>query len=144
MAVASGGGHWEQLMLIRPAFDHCHITYVTTGSGFAERDGLNSAVLLPDSNRSSPTSALRTLFASWGLIRKLRPHVIITTGALPGLFCLIIGRLYGARTLWIDSLANFEKPSMSGRWAQRFADVSLTQWEHQARSGGLEYSGNLL
>lgn len=144
MAVASGGGHWEQLMLIASAFDNCTVTYVTTGAGFAERDGIKNAVLLPDANRSSPMTALRTLVASWHLVRKMRPDLVISTGALPGLCCLFIGRLYGARTMWIDSLANFEKLSMSGKWAQRIADVCLTQWEHQARPGGPEYSGTLL
>jgi hypothetical protein len=58
--------------------------------------------------------------------------MLITTGALPGLFCLIAARLLGARTVWIDSIANSDQPSMSGRIARLFAHEWFTQWEHLA------------
>jgi hypothetical protein len=30
LAVASRGGHWVQLLRLRPAFSDCNVTYVTT------------------------------------------------------------------------------------------------------------------
>ncbi|CAN0461153.1 unnamed protein product, partial [Ectocarpus fasciculatus] len=30
LAIASSGGHWQQLMLMRPGFTHHQVTYVTT------------------------------------------------------------------------------------------------------------------
>lgn len=64
------------------------------------------------------------------LVLKFRPDVVITTGAAPGLVALQIGKLFGARTVWIDSLANAEKISLSGKLAERYADLWLTQWPH--------------
>ena len=29
LAVASGGGHWTQLVRLRPAFEHVNVTYIT-------------------------------------------------------------------------------------------------------------------
>lgn len=144
LAVASGGGHWEQLMLLRSAMDKHDVLYGTTTMGLAERDGLDDVVYLPDCNRSSMAQAFKCLSASWRLVRDTKPDVVITTGALPGLFCLVIGRLRGARTVWIDSLANFEKPSMSGQFARRFSTLWLTQWENLARPQGPHYFGGLL
>ncbi len=38
------------------------------------------------------------------LLLKERPDIVITTGAAPGYFCLRLGKLLGARTIWIDSI----------------------------------------
>ncbi|GGY96626.1 hypothetical protein GCM10011614_09360 [Novosphingobium colocasiae] len=144
MAVASGGGHWDELMLLHPAYAGCDVTYVTTFKGMADRDGIDAALLLPDANRDNPGDAWRCLVASVKLIRRHRPEVLITTGALPGLFCLIVARLLGARTIWIDSIANYEVPSLSGRIALPFASLWLTQWPHLANGRKRKYCGALL
>ncbi|MFZ9916397.1 MAG: UDP-N-acetylglucosamine--LPS N-acetylglucosamine transferase, partial [Phycisphaerales bacterium] len=64
------------------------------------------------------------------LVMRLRPSVIISTGAAPGYVALRIGRLLGARTVWVDSFANAAELSLSGRKALSFADLTLTQWPH--------------
>jgi hypothetical protein len=144
MAVASGGGHWDELMLLRPAFTGCEVTYVTTFKGMAERDGINGVVVLPDANRDSAGDAWSCLVASIRLVRKFKPEVLITTGALPGLICLVVARLFGSRTIWIDSIANNEVPSLSGRVALLFSSLWLTQWPHLATTRRRKFCGALL
>jgi len=61
-----------------------------------------------------------------------RPSVVVSTGAAPGYLAIRCARLMGARTLWIDSVANIEELSMSGRLASTTADLCLTQWPHLA------------
>ena len=70
--------------------------------------------------------------------------VVISTGAAPGLLCLPAARLIGARTLWIDSIANGERLSLSGRIARRLAHECLTQWEHLACEPKPKYRGAVL
>ncbi|MDE8652299.1 glucuronosyltransferase [Novosphingobium album (ex Liu et al. 2023)] len=144
MAVASGGGHWEELMLLRPAIDEYEPLFVTTIEGLAKRDHIARVQLLPDSNRDQPLAALRCLIAAFWLIRAHRPQVLVTTGALPGLFCLFWARLFGARTIWVDSIANFDGPSLSGRFAKPFANLWLTQWEHLADGKSIQFGGAVL
>jgi hypothetical protein len=72
-----------------------------------------------------------------------RPDVVLSTGAAPGFFALLFGRLLGARTIWLDSIANIEELSMSGRMARRHADLWLTQWPHLARPDGPECAGRV-
>jgi hypothetical protein len=74
----------------------------------------------------------------------MRPDVVISTGAAPGFLALRLGRLLGARTIWVDSVANGEELSMSGKLAGRYADLWLTQWEHLAHEGGPQFRGNVL
>ena len=39
VAVASGGGHWVELMLLKPALDQFDPIYVTTNGELGMRDG---------------------------------------------------------------------------------------------------------
>jgi UDP-N-acetylglucosamine:LPS N-acetylglucosamine transferase len=64
--------------------------------------------------------------------QKEKPTVIITTGALPGLITIFLGRLFGIKTIWLDSIANSEKISMSGVIASYLAHNCFTQWESLA------------
>ena len=130
--MASGGGHWDELMLLRPALEQYSPTYVTTHVGLAVRDGLGDALIMLDANRDQPGPAIRCLMAAFRIVWAERPDVLITTGALPGLFCLVFARMIGARTVWIDSIANSDAPSLSGRIARPFSSLWLTQWEHLA------------
>ena len=144
LAVASSGGHWDQMMVLRPALEGFSVRYATTRRDFAARDGIVDVMLLPDSNRFHPLHAVRSLIAAISIVARTRPDVVISTGALPGLFCLAFGRLIGARTIWVDSFANAERLSMSGRYARWFATRYLTQWEHLTTASGPFYEGSLL
>lgn len=117
-------------MLLRPALPRDNVIFATTNQELAVRDGVEGVHLLPDANRDEPRRALASLLASVRLVWRLRPHVVVTTGALPGLFCLVVARLLGARTVWIDSIAASDRPSLSGALARPFATRWYTQWQH--------------
>jgi len=78
------------------------------------------------------------------IISKTKPDVILTTGASVGLLSLIIGKHFGAKTIWIDSIANGDEMSYSGKLAKRWADVWLTQWGHLSTPSGPQYWGSIL
>jgi UDP-N-acetylglucosamine:LPS N-acetylglucosamine transferase len=83
------------------------------------------------------------LQVSW-LVLRLRPDVIISTGAAPGYAAIQLGRLIGARTVWIDSIANVEVLSLSGAQIGRHADLWLTQWPHLSKPEGPEFKGAVI
>jgi UDP-N-acetylglucosamine:LPS N-acetylglucosamine transferase len=83
------------------------------------------------------------LQVAWVLI-KTRPDIVVTTGAAPGFAAIVFGRLVGAKTIWIDSIANVETLSYSGQQARSWAHVWLTQWEHLAGPGGPHFWGSVL
>ena len=78
------------------------------------------------------------------IILRVRPHVVVSTGALPGLVALIVARMFRARTIWIDSIANTEEMSLSGRLSRPFAGLWLTQWPDVSRKTGAIYAGAVL
>ncbi len=144
LAIASGGGHWQQLMLMRDAFDDCDTLYLTTLPGLADQFQATPSRLIPDCNRSAKLAILRCALSLLRIILSQRPDVIISTGALPGVIALAIGKTFGARTIWVDSVANAEEMSMSGKLARRFADLWMSQWEDVAADCGAEFSGAVL
>lgn len=144
LAIASGGGHWQQLMAMRAAWEGLPVHYATTLPGLAEQYEAVPASLVPDCNANEPVAALRCAARMMMLMLRLRPSHVVTTGALPGLIAVACGRLVGARTLWIDSVANGETLSASGRHAKRLAQQTLSQWPAVAAAEGVSYEGRIL
>jgi len=153
LAVASAGGHWVQLRRLRPAWDGCAVTYVSTDPSLREEVLLDAAAreqptpcfrLIVEANRWQKLRLLRSLLQLLLIVARVQPHVVITTGAAPGYLALRLGRLFGARTAWVDSIANAEELSLSGRRAGAVADLWLTQWEHLAKPEGPSFRGSVL
>jgi UDP-N-acetylglucosamine:LPS N-acetylglucosamine transferase len=141
LAVASGGGHWEQFMLLRPTLEEYDLRFATTEAEIARQRGITDVDTLPDCNQNRPIrSALCGIVALWAVLTH-RPHVVLSTGAAPGFFCLMAGRLIGARTLWIDSVAYGEQLSMCGRLSRSLAHECLKQWPDLADDPKVKYRG---
>lgn len=144
LAVASGGGHWIQLSRLTPAFADCDLAFVTTLASYREQVGAARFYALRDANLRRKV-ALLLMACRIGLILLWeRPDVIISTGAAPGYFAIRIGKIIGARTIWVDSMANAEQLSVSGRKVGRHVDLWLTQWPHLASPAGPKYEGAVL
>jgi UDP-N-acetylglucosamine:LPS N-acetylglucosamine transferase len=143
LAVASSGGHWVQLRRLRPAFAGHDVVYVTTDPGHASEVGDARFYTVADANRGSRIALVRSVLAILRIVLRERPSVVVTTGAAPGYLAIRCGRLIRARTVWIDSVANVEELSMSGRMAAGKADLCLTQWPHLAQ-GPVRYEEAVL
>lgn len=145
LAIASGGGHWVQLQRLRPAFEDCDVAYVSVHADYGQD--------VPGARFYHVTNITRMNLAKLlilgpqllGILLRERPQVVITTGSLPGLIAIALAkRLFGIRTIWIDSIANCERMSSSGKRARSFADQWLTQWPDLAAADGPQYWGAVL
>ncbi len=143
LAVASGGGHWVQLLRLQPAFAGTEVRWMTTKAGYS-KDVDTPLFVVQDANLTKRWAMFKMFLQVGWVVLRLRPDVIVTTGAAPGLAALAWGRVVRAKTVWIDSIANAEELSGSGAKAKHLADVWLTQWEHLARPGGPGYWGGVL
>lgn len=144
LAIASGGGHWVQLMRLRPAFSGHHVVYATVKPLYRADVGDAPFHVIPDATRWSRIGLIRMSFRVARIVLCERPHVIITTGAAPGLLAIVFGKLLGVRTCWIDSVANTNQLSLSGMKARRWATRWLTQWPQLAREDGPHFVGSVL
>jgi UDP-N-acetylglucosamine:LPS N-acetylglucosamine transferase len=144
LAVASSGGHWTQLLRLRPAFEGHEVVYVTTQPDSRGEVSPHRFHCVPDANRNSKLRVLLLMLRTFCVVLRERPDVVISTGAAPGYFAVRFGRLLGARTLWLESIANVEELSLSTKLARPYADLLLTQWPHLARPEGPHYRGSVL
>jgi UDP-N-acetylglucosamine:LPS N-acetylglucosamine transferase len=144
LAVSSGGGHWVQMMRIKHAFEDCDVAFVTVHPSYRAQVPDHKFYLVNDANRWTKFGLLKAARRLAWIVWNERPDVVISTGAAPGYLALRFGRLMGARTIWLDSIANAEKLSMSGNHIGRSADLWLTQWPHLARPNGPHYTGSVL
>ena len=130
-------------MLLRPALEGFQVQFSSTLPGLSDPE-LGKVHLVPDCNRNERLRSLAACLKILLLVARFRPHVVVTTGALPGLIALFFGKLMGARTVWIDSVANAEEMSLAGQKARRHADLWLSQWPEVARATGAKYAGSVL
>jgi UDP-N-acetylglucosamine:LPS N-acetylglucosamine transferase len=144
LAISSGGGHWIELMRIRRAFEDCEIVFATVSDAYRSHVPDARFHVVPDATRWDRVNLARCAARVAWILAKERPDFVVSTGALPGFFGVVLGKAAGARTLWLDSIANVEELSMSGARVGRFADLWLTQWPELARPGGPEYAGAVL
>jgi UDP-N-acetylglucosamine:LPS N-acetylglucosamine transferase len=143
IAIASAGGHWIQLLRLKPAIETDELIFVSTDAAFAETVKGHRFYAVPDANRWNKMQVLKMAIQVFRIMRREKPDVVLSTGAAPGLLGMIAGRAVGAKTVWIDSIANVDRLSLSGKLAARVASRTFTQWPHLA-TPTVFYNGNVL
>jgi len=145
LLIASAGGHWIELCRLSTAFAGCDCQFVSTSTGLTAPQGTRDVLQIPDSSRDTVATMLRTFTRLVPIVHKFDPEIVISTGAAPGALGLVIAKYYGARTIWVDSIANSETLSLSGRLVRPFADLRLTQWpELERANGSVRFFGKIL
>jgi UDP-N-acetylglucosamine:LPS N-acetylglucosamine transferase len=143
MAVASIGGHWVQLLRIaRPIEEHYDMLYVSTHPKCATMVEGQKFYHTADFSRSDAWRLIPSFFKAVKTVWREKPDAIITTGAAPGLICMFAGWLLRRKTIWIDSIANVNRLSLSGRIAALFVSRVYTQWQHLA-TAKIHYAGDI-
>jgi UDP-N-acetylglucosamine:LPS N-acetylglucosamine transferase len=145
LAIASGGGHWIQLQRITPAFAGLETAYCSVDPSSAVDVRGHRFYAFPDASRRNPTAFSRVFLRFLQVLAIERPTIVITTGSAPCLIALALAKYcFRSKTIWIDSIANIEELSTSGKRARLFADVWLTQWDHLAKEEGPFFWGAVL
>jgi UDP-N-acetylglucosamine:LPS N-acetylglucosamine transferase len=144
IAAASGGGHWIELLRLKRAFEGWDVVYVSMFENYVSAIPGARYYTVPDASRFDKLAFFKVALKAFRIMLKERPDAIVTTGSAPMLWFLIFGRLIGAKTLWIDSIAQAEKMSSSGRIAKKLATVAVAQWPEVARDEDIEYWGAVL
>ena len=144
LAAASGGGHWVELLRIRRAFAGWDVAYVSMFENYVSAVPGARYYTVPDASRFDKLAFFRVALKALRITFKERPDAIVTTGSAPMLWFLLFGRLIGAKSLWIDSIAQAEEMSSSGRIAKKLATATVAQWPEVACAEGVECWGAVL
>lgn len=129
---------------LRPAWEGRDACYASTTPINSEKLGIANFALIPDCNRNTVQKIFKSIPTYVRVFRQFRPATVISTGALPGLFFIVMGKLTGATTVWVESIANSERLSLSGTVASYIADSFFVQAEHLADGKRRLYAGSVL
>jgi beta-1,4-N-acetylglucosaminyltransferase len=134
MLVCSSGGHLLQLHRLKPWWIKRERVWVTF-------DMPDSRSLLKGENvrwAYHPTTRnalnlIRNLALAWRLLRRDRPHVVVSTGAGVAFPFFLVARLLGIKTVYVEVYDRIDAPTLTGRLCQPLATRFLLQWEAQKR-----------
>ena len=132
--VGSSGGHLTHLYMLKPFWQDKERFWVT----FDKQDAkslLKDEKMYPcyyPTNRNLKTLIKNTVVA-WKVLRKEKPDLIISSGAAVSVPFFYLGKLFGAKLIYIEVFDRIDKPTMSGRMVYPIADKFIVQWEEQLK-----------
>ena len=140
MFISSTGGHFNELMKLEPLFKNYKVTVVTESSSNKKKlkneyKKYNIHFLLKKSKYKivSLFNLFINCFISLFYFVKYRPKYIVTTGAhTAGPMCCI-GKIFGSKIIFIETMANINTPTKTGRIIYKFADLFIVQWEEMLK-----------
>lgn len=87
---------------------------------------------MPQVNRRELKSLIQYVgcfFRTWNILRREKPDVVLSTGAMIAFPALLLGKLMGKKIIFIECMFNVDEPTLTGKLAYRFADLFIVQWE---------------
>lgn len=144
--VASAGGHLSQLLKIVQPTEKYQAFVITTSEAVRENlEKFGPVHVVGECNRQHGLQVVKVLRRCWAILRREKPDVILSTGAAAGCLCCFLGKLMGARIVWVDSITNVDRLSLSGRMVRYIADLFIVQWpELTEKYHGTEYVGTVV
>jgi UDP-N-acetylglucosamine:LPS N-acetylglucosamine transferase len=138
LVVLGEGGHTTELLnLIDLLGDRYQYHYIVTEQDKLSADqirieGKIHRLLRPRGKDTSlPLAAFRTLVAAYQALRvllRVRPKAILSTGPAIAVPVAILGKLLGARVIFVETGSRIRTVSMTGRIMYRWADLFFVQW----------------
>lgn len=132
--ITSSGGHLTHLIQLKEWWKDKERFWVT----FEKED---SKSILKDEKKYwcyFPTNRniknlIKNTFLSIKILLKEKPDLIVSTGAAPAIPFFYIGKLFGAKVVYIEVYDRIEKPTITGKVVYPISDLFILQWEEQKK-----------
>lgn len=132
--VGSSGGHLTHLYMLKPFWENKDRFWVT----FDKEDARS---LLKDEKMYScyfPTNRniknlVKNTFIAFRTLSKEKPNIIISSGAAVAVPFFYIGKLLGAKLIYIEVFDRIDKPTLTGKLVYPIVDKFIVQWEEQKK-----------
>lgn len=129
---ASSGGHFEQLMMLKPLMDANDSFILTEKVPYAVNTQGVRTHFLPQVNRHERGyrfKMVRIGFRSLAIFLRERPDVIICTGVLATIPMCLLMKIFHRKLIFIESFAKVSSPTETGKFLYKYADRFYVQWE---------------
>lgn len=132
--VGSSGGHLTHLYMLKPFWENKERFWVTFDKEDA-RSLLKDEKMYPcyyPTNRNIKNLIRNTVLAI-KVLKKEKPDLIISSGAAVAVPFFYLGKLFGAKTVYIEVFDRIDKPTLTGKLVYPVADKIIVQWEEQKK-----------
>ena len=133
--ISSTGGHLNELLQLKSTmkkYDSYLITEKTKSTIGLEKEFKNKIYFMKYGTKSHfsyiyifPFNCLKSIYYFF----KIRPKVIVTTGAHTAVFMCYFAKLFRRKIIYIETFANIHSKSMSGKLVYPIADLFIVQWK---------------
>ena len=130
LLISSTGGHFQALQKLHPFWrkhDCCWVTFQTASTELILNNEKVYWAYSP-TNRNLP-NLIRNFWLAWQVILQERPQLVLSTGAGVAVPFIILAKVTGIKTVFIESFTRVEELSLSARLVLPFLDVIYVQWE---------------
>lgn len=76
---------------------------------------------------------IKNTFLAIKILKKERPNLIVSTGAAPAIPFFYLGKLFGAKVVYIEVYDRIDKPTITGKLVYPISDLFILQWEEQRK-----------
>ena len=129
---ASSGGHYEQLMMLKPLMEKYDSFVITEKTDYSTKTEDEKTYYMKQVNRRERTFIWKMIQNTWKSIdiyRKEKPDVVVCTGVLAMVPICLIVKLMGKKLIYIESFAKVTSPTKTGKLLYKFADQFYVQWK---------------
>ncbi len=129
---ASSGGHYEQLMMLKPLMKKYDSFVITEKTDYSAESKGEKTYYMKQVNRREKDFIWRMIQNAWksiSIYRKEKPDVVICTGVLAMIPICLISKLMGKKLIYIESFAKVTSPTETGKLLYKFADRFYVQWK---------------
>lgn len=132
--VGSSGGHLTHLYMLKPFWEKKDRFWVTfdkeDARSLLEKERMISCYY--PTNRSLKGLIINTILA-FKVIAKERPDLIISSGAAVAVPFFYIGKLFGAKCIYIEVFDRVDHSTLSGKLVYPIADKFIVQWDEMKK-----------
>ncbi|HAT4246487.1 TPA: UDP-N-acetylglucosamine--LPS N-acetylglucosamine transferase [Clostridium perfringens] len=128
--VGSSGGHLTHLYMLKPFWRNKDRFWVT----FDKEDSrsiLEGEIVYPchyPTNRNLK-NLIKNSFLAWKILKEEKPDLIISSGAAVAVPFFYLGKLFGAKLIYIEVFDRINKPTMTGKLVYPITDKFIVEWE---------------
>ena len=128
--VGSSGGHLTHLYLLKKFWeneDRFWVTFDKTDAKSILKEERFYPCYYP-TNRNVKNTIKNTILA-FKILRKEKPDLIISSGAAVAVPFFWLGKLFGAKTVYIEIFDRIDKTTLTGKLVYPVTDKFIVQWE---------------
>ena len=138
MFISSEGGHLNELQQLDfTKYDYCVVTEKTETTKNLDKKYHNKVYFLKYGTRKNIFKYLFVFifnfFKSLSIFLKIKPKVVVTTGTHTAVPMCYIAKLFRKKVIWIETFANRNTKTLSGKMVYPIADVFVVQWEEMKK-----------